>query len=189
MKTRKKKKSKADPEVVVASTPVVDEPPAADIGTETGSTEAPSEDWQDQYLRLAAEFDNFRKRSARDFQSMVQHAEGVLISDLTEVVDNLGRALDTDHQSESVDEFAKGIVLIRDQLWKALESRGLKKMDTVGTVFDPASHDAMMRAPSDEHDEGVIIQEISPGYSRHDKVLRHARVIVSQGKSDTSEGE
>jgi molecular chaperone GrpE len=157
----------------------------ADLSTEsspsTPSTEAPP-DWQDRHLRLAAEFDNFRKRTAREYIDLVRNAERDLIGELTEVLDNLGRAVDADHKGEPVAEFAKGVALIRDQLSKALASRGLEKMESVGQQFDPSAHDALLRMPSGEHPEGTVIQEVAPGYRLGDKVLRHAKVIVSQGK-------
>jgi molecular chaperone GrpE len=142
-----------------------------------------SEDWHDRYLRLVAEFDNFRKRSAREFGNLVVSAERELIGDLTEVLDNFERALKADHKGESVDEFAKGVALIRDQLWDVLGRRGLKRVEALGTPFDPEAHDALMKIPSDEYDEGIVAQEVSPGYHLGEKVLRHAKVVVSQGKA------
>lgn len=147
--------------------------------TEPEKTESP--DWQDRYLRLAAEFDNFRKRSAREFGDLIRSAERDLIGELTDVLDNLDRALTTDHKGESVEEFAKGVALIREQLWTVLSKRGLERMTTVGEPFSPEAHDALMRMPSEEHDEGRIVQEVSPGYRLGDRVLKHAKVIVSQG--------
>lgn len=147
-----------------------------------------AEDWHDRYLRLVAEFDNFRKRSAREFGNLVVSAERELIGDLTEVLDNFERALNADHKGESVDDFAKGVALIRDQLWDVLGRRGLKRMEALGEPFDPEAHDALMRMPSDEYDEGIVAQEVAPGYQLGDKVLRHAKVIVSQGKVSDDEG-
>jgi molecular chaperone GrpE len=162
---------------------------AAEPQAEDKGAEETTEDWHDRYLRLVAEFDNFRKRSAREFGNVVATAERDLIAQLTEVLDNLERAVSADHKGESVDEFAKGVALIRDQLWDVLGRRGLTKMETVGNAFDPEAHDALMRAPSEEHDEGIIVQEVSPGYRLNDKILRHAKVIVSQGSPDSDEGD
>jgi len=148
---------------------------------------AESEDWHDRYLRLVAEFDNFRKRSAREFGNLVVSAERELIGDLTEVLDNFERALKSDHKGESVEEFAKGVTLIRDQLWDVLGRRGLKRMEALGTPFNPEAHDALMKMPSDEYDEGIVAQEVSSGYQLGEKVLRHAKVIVSQGKVEKND--
>lgn len=144
-----------------------------------------AEDWHDRYLRLAAEFDNYRKRSARDFGELVRNAERDLMAEVTEVLDNFGRALDTDHKGESVAHFAKGMAQIREQLWTALAKRGLERMETIGTPFDPSQHDAMVRMPSDKFAEGIVMKEVSPGYRLGDKVLRYAKVVVSQGKAET----
>ena len=153
--------------------------------SETGETS----DWHDRYLRLAAEFDNFRKRSAREFGDLVRSAERDLIGELTDVLDNLDRALGTDHKGQSVDKFAKGVALIREQLWTVLGKRGLERMQTVGEPFSPEAHDALMRMPSEEHEEGRIVQEVSPGYRLGDRVLKHAKVIVSQGTPETDQDE
>lgn len=156
--------------------------PSAGSGAET-TTAASDGDWKDRYLRLAAEWDNFRKRSARDFGELIRTAERELIAELTEVLDNLGRALSADHKNQSADDLAKGVALIRDQMWTVLEKRGLERMATVGGAFNPEEHDAMMHMPSEEHPEGMVAQEVSAGYRLGGKVLRHAKVIVSQGKS------
>jgi molecular chaperone GrpE len=173
--------------------PAEEEAPSEAVGEapamEEKGAEPTAEDWHDRYLRLAAEFDNFRKRSAREFGTVVANAERDLITQLTEVLDNLERAVNADHKGESVEEFAKGVALIRDQLWDVLGRRGLTKMETVGSAFDPEAHDALMRTPSEEHDEGIIVQEVSPGYRLNEKVLRHAKVIVSQGRPEGDDGD
>ena len=145
----------------------------------------PADDWKDKYLRLAAEWDNFKKRSARDIGEFVRTAERDLISDLTEVFDDFARALDADHKSESMERFSQGISQIKNKFWTALEKRGLEQLNSVGTRFNPEEHDALLRTPSDEHEEGVVMQEISPGYRLGGKILRHAKVVVSQGKKDS----
>lgn len=145
-------------------------------------TTAPVDDWKDQYLRLAAEFDNFRKRSAREFGDLVRSAERDLISDLTEVFDDFVRALEADHKGESVEHFAKGVEQIKAKFWRALEKRGLERLKTIGSKFNPEEQDALMRMPSEEYDEGTVMQEIAPGYKLGGKILRHSKVVVSSGK-------
>jgi molecular chaperone GrpE len=149
----------------------------------------PVEDWKDQYLRLAAEFDNFRKRSAREFGELVRGAERDLIGDLTEVFDDFVRALEADHKGESAEHFAKGVTQIQSKFWNVLERRGLERLTTVGKPFNPEEHDALLRMPSDEHDEGIVMQEISPGYKLGGKILRHAKVVVSEGRSSQGQPE
>ncbi len=167
-----------------AETPV--EPSRAESAPAPETLQSPlAENWQDRFLRLAAEFDNFRKRSARDYTELVRNAERDLIAELTEVLDSFGRALNTNHQGEGVTDFAKGVSLIRDQLFTALTRRGLERMQTVGSPFDPALHEALMQMPSEEHTAGIVVQEVSPGYLLGGRVLRHARVVVSNGKPGT----
>ena len=155
------------------------EPTPVPVAEELEST--PADDWRDRYLRLAAEFDNFRKRSAREFGDLVRNAERELIGELTEILDDFVRAVDADHKGESAGHFAQGIAQIKSKLWGVLEKRGLERLSTVGKPFNPEEHDALMRMPSEEHDEGVVIQEIAPGYKLGGKILRHAKVVVSQG--------
>ena len=146
------------------------------------SVPAAAEDWKDKYMRLAAEWDNYRKRAAREFGDLVRTAERDLIGDLTEVLDDLVRAVSADHKGQSVDQVTQGVAQIQSKFWSTLEKRGLERLVTVGTPFNPEEHDALMRLPSEEHDEGVVMQEISPGYRLGGKILRHAKVVVSQGK-------
>lgn len=142
------------------------------------------DDWKDKCLRLAAEFDNYRKRSAREFGDLVRNAERDLVGDLTEVFDDFVRALESDHKAESAEQIVQGVSQIRSKFWSVLERRGLERLSTVGTPFNPEEHDALMRMPSDEYDEGIVMQEISPGYKLGGKILRHAKVVVSQGKQE-----
>lgn len=146
----------------------------------------PADDWKDQYLRLAAEFDNFRKRTAREYGDLVRNAERSLIGDLTEAYDDLVRALSADHKGESVEQFAQGVEQIKAKFWRSLEKRGLERLVTIGSKFDPEEHEALARMPSDDHEEGIVVQEIAPGYKLGGKILRHAKVVVSAGTSRES---
>jgi molecular chaperone GrpE len=148
----------------------------------------PPPDWEDRYLRLAAEFDNYRKRSARDFARIIKAAEGELILELTEVLDNLERALNPENRNSGLDELVKGIELTREQFKSVLEKRGLTRMKSIGEPFDPEKHEALMQMDSDDIPEGYVIGEVAVGYELGDKVLRHARVIVSRGPAK-KEGE
>lgn len=141
----------------------------------------PSPDWEDRYLRLAAEFDNYKKRSARDFARIIKTAESDLILDLTEVLDNFERALNPEHRNGELGELVKGIELTYEQLKAVLEKRGLTRMKSIGEPFDPEKHEAMMQMDSDDIPEDHVAGEIAVGYELGDKVLRHAKVIVSRG--------
>ncbi len=157
------------------------EAPSAGEETKAVDKPEPEPDWEDRYLRLAAEFDNYKKRSARDFVRIIKNAEGDLIRELTEVLDNLERALDPEHRNGELDELVKGIDLIYDQFKSVLEKRGLSRMKAIGEPFDPEKHEAMMQIDSDDYPDGHITGEIAVGYLLGDRVLRHAKVIVSRG--------
>ena len=141
----------------------------------------PEIDWQDRCLRLAAEFDNFRKRAAREYAQIIKNAEEQLIVELTGVLDNLERALDPEHRNAKAEELVKGIELIYGQLRAVLEKRGLVRMTTVGEPFDPEKHEAVFQLDSTDIPEGHVLKEITPGYVLGDKVIRHAKVVVSRG--------
>jgi len=166
---------------------IAPEAEASQIPEAPPSATEPVDDWKDKCLRLAAEFDNYRKRSAREFGDLVRNAERDLIGDLTEVFDDFVRALESDHKAESAEQIVRGVSQIRSKFWTVLERRGLERLSTVGTPFNPEEHDALMRMPSDEYDEGTVMQEISPGYKLGGKILRHAKVVVSEGKSQSPE--
>ena len=134
----------------------------------------------DRWMRLAAEFENFRKRSSRQFAELVQSANERLVAQLLPVLDNFERALDHQGDEETLDSFRKGVEMIFGQLQNVLETEGLKPLDSVGKPFDPDVHDAMMQIESKEHESGTIVEEVEKGYTLNDRVLRHAKVVVSK---------
>ncbi len=137
---------------------------------------------RDEYLndlkRLAADFDNYRKRTARDQESLVARAHERLVKELLPILDDLERALEAaaDHEEARLEE---GVRLVARQLQGALVKEGLVEIETDGR-FDPHVHEALLSQPSDE-DEGVILQVLQKGYRLGDRVLRPARVVISQG--------
>ncbi len=149
---------------------------------------------EDRLLRLAAEFDNYKKRTAREFQAIIKNANEELISQLVETLDNFQRALDSASRSNSTknssdfDSFHKGVELIYQHFIEILRKEGLKEIKAVGEPFDPHFHEAVMQQESDEFPEGVVMDEISKGYILNDKVIKHSKVIVSKGKSDKNSG-
>ena len=133
----------------------------------------------DRWKRAAADFDNFRKRAARERDEYVRLANERLVKELLPILDDLERALDAvgDHQEATVEE---GVRLVHRSLASLLERNGVKQIDTEGK-FDPHVHEALLSQPSDA-DEGFVIQVLQKGYSLGDKVLRPARVVVAAPK-------
>jgi molecular chaperone GrpE len=128
--------------------------------------------------RVAADFDNFRKRVARDQQSLVARAHERLVKDLLPVLDDLERALEAAEQHEEA-KLEDGVRLVHRELRGTLEKEGLVEIETDGG-FDPHVHEALLSQPS-EQDDGAILEVIQKGYRLGDRVLRPARVVISQG--------
>ena len=133
-------------------------------------------------LRLRAEFDNYRKRSARELTDSRSCAQGDLLADLLPVLDNLERALDAaEHHEEG--KVLQGVRMTRDLFVGLLTRAGVEEVPGVGTHFDPLVHDAILTQPSDQ-DEGVVTAVLERGYRQGEQVLRPARVAVSAGHCD-----
>ncbi len=137
---------------------------------------------QDKHVRLYAEFENFRRRTAKESFELMATANARLIEKLTEVLDNFQRAFDPQNKSASAEDFEKGVRLIYGRFKQLLEDEGLEEIDPVGTEFDPNVHDALLQQPSDKVAENHIIQTVQKGYKLKSKILKHAKVIVSKGK-------
>ncbi len=143
--------------------------------------EAEVSELKDKLLRLYAEFDNFRKRAAKESFELMVTANARLIAKLTEVLDNFQRAFDPKHKGASPEDFEKGIKLIHARLKELLEEEGLEEIDPTGLEFDPNVHDALLQQTSGTP-ENRIIQTVQKGYKLKTKILVHAKVIVSKGK-------
>ena len=137
---------------------------------------------RDEYLadlqRVAADFENYRKRVAREQESLVARAHERLMKELLPVLDDLERALRAAEEHEEA-KLEEGVRLVHRELEEALSKEGLVVIETDGT-FDPHVHEALLSQPSDE-DEGEIIEVLQKGYRLGDRVLRPARVVISQG--------
>jgi molecular chaperone GrpE len=144
---------------------------------------------EDRCLRLAAEFDNYKKRTARQYAEIVKNANEELIQDILAVIDDFDRALqtaisiDSQNPNNGSDSFINGMKMIYDKLMVVLKGRGVIPFDAMNQPFDPQYHDAVMQLPS-EVDEGTVIGVISPGYLLNEKVIRHAKVIVASSKKN-----
>jgi len=137
---------------------------------------------EDRLLRLAAEFDNYRKRTAREFEYVYQNANENLILKLLDTLDNFERALDSAKTSNDYDSFHQGVELIYAHIKDILIKDGLKEIDAIGKPFDPNFHEAVTQAESDEYEEGIVVNEINKGYMLNDRLLRASKVMVSKGK-------
>ena len=152
---------------------------------ESKDAEAPKEtaapDWKTLYAITLADFDNYKKRAARDREDVYRYAESDILKDVLPVVDNLSLALGNAKDKE--DAFVKGVQLVYDSLLKALAGHGAKPMeDLVGKDLDPNFHEAIATLPNAEIEEGKISNVVKVGWMLNDKLLRAAQVVVSAGK-------
>ena len=136
-------------------------------------------DWKDRYARTLADFDNYRKRMARDREELAQFAAKDILKDLLPTVDNLALALEKAENKE--DPFVQGVKLAYDGFLKALADHGATPLDSVGEPFDTNFHDALAQLPSSDVAEGIVMNEVKRGWLLHGKLLRPAQVVVSSG--------
>ncbi|AII41968.1 hypothetical protein KR100_00920 [Synechococcus sp. KORDI-100] len=144
---------------------------------------------QSQYMRIAADFDNFRKRQSRDQDDLRQQLVCSTLSEILPVVDNFERAR---QQLNPVGEEALALHRsyqgLYKQLVEVLKQQGVARMEVVGQDFDPTLHEAVLREESHDHHEDVVMEELQRGYHLNGRVLRHAMVKVSMGPGPSSEG-
>lgn len=136
---------------------------------------------KDKYVRLMAEFDNFKKRTAGEYSKMIELANKNLVEDLIEVRETFEKALAAEDDKSA---FKEGIALIYSKFDEILAKHGLESFGEVGDDFDPSLHDAMMKQPSDEVEEGKIAVIFQKGYKLRNNIIRHAKVVISSGKEN-----
>ena len=139
-------------------------------------------DWKAMYARTMADFDNFRKRTARDREELFKSAASDMLKDILPTVDNLALALEKATDKE--DPFVKGVQLVYDGLIKMLADHGATPIDSLGEPLDTNFHDAIATLPSPEVPEGHVMTEVKRGWLLNGKVLRAAQVVVSAGKGE-----
>jgi molecular chaperone GrpE len=135
---------------------------------------------KDKYLRLVAEFDNFKRRNAKERMELIQTAGKDVITSLLEVLDDFDRA-EKQMDSDDPEQIKGGVQLVFNKLRTALQSKGLKPMESIDTEFDVHKHEAIAEvAVEDENKKGKVIDEIVKGYYLNDKLIRFAKVIVGK---------
>ena len=154
------------------------EEPAAEESAPAHSTAEPAHAPDDSYLRLAADFDNYRKRVAREQVEWTSRANERLLNELLPVLDDLERALEAaaEHEEAKLEE---GVRLVHRSLLGLVERHGLSEIEAEG-AFDPHVHEALLAQPGEGAEQGAVLQVLQKGYRLGDKVLRPARVIVAE---------
>jgi molecular chaperone GrpE len=134
---------------------------------------------KDKFLRLQAEFDNFRRRSAKERIELMQTAGKDVINDMLVVMDDAERAQKQLETTDDVKLIREGVTLVFNKLRNVLQSKGLKPMETIGTEFNPDLHEAITEIPAPTKDlKGKVVDEVVKGYYLNDKIIRHAKVVV-----------
>ena len=162
-----------------------DEPSSAEPGDEG---ERDAEGLQQKYIRLAADFENYKKRVAKEKADVIAYGNEELIKALLNVLDNLERALEHTESEDESTALLEGVKLVHKQFVSCLEKFGVTSVDaSTGTEFDPRFHQAIERVESSELSSGLILSQMLPGYMLKDRLLRPALVVVSKGLEE-SEG-
>jgi molecular chaperone GrpE len=175
--------------------PLGDEPPAGSeqgeespLAAECAKLRAEKQDLLQTLVRRQADFENFRKRTERDRHEEGRRGVERLMMDLVPVLDGFDRALQG-HDAPGYEEYRKGMMLIRKQLFDALARHGLERIDAAGKTFDPHFHQAIERTESNEHPDGFIVHVFQDGYMFHGRVLRPAIVRVVVHSADGAQAE
>src|SRR6056297_7431 len=134
-----------------------------------------------KFMRLAAEFDNFKKRTARERIDLLQNAAKDTIADLLPILDDFDRAKKLSDDPSSEEAFSDGVELVYQKLHSTLKKKGLQSMDSDGEVFDVELHEALTEVPAPSKGmKGKVVDTIEKGYFLNDKIIRHAKVVVGK---------
>jgi len=157
--------------------------PLKEMGARLESLEKEGKESYDRFLRVSAEFENYKKRAAREMNDFRKFANEGFIKEMLPVVDNLDRAIESssndDHAQNSVLE---GVNMTLKEILKVFEQFNVKPFESLGKAFDPALHQAVMQEETDDHPENTVLNELQKGYMMHDRLLRPAMVVVSKTK-------
>ena len=162
----------------IAGNQHLDEPVAEE--TELESLKQQLGEWNDKYLRQAAEFHNYRRRTARERVELIQTAGRDVITDLLDVLDDSDRAQKQMETTEELPLIREGIQLVFSKLRSTLTAKGLKPMEAIGQEFNPDLHEAITEIEAGEEMKGKVVAEVQKGYYLNDKIIRFAKVVVGR---------
>ncbi len=143
--------------------------------------------YQDKYVRLAAEFENYKKRAQRDQSDSIRYANESLLKNLLSTIDNLERAIQSGKDAGTTGPLLEGIELTHKQILETVGKLGVRQVSSAGGVFDPNIHQAVAQVESDTAEPNTVVEEFQKGYFLHDRILRPAMVTVAKGKSEQTE--
>jgi len=157
------------------------EPVAEEVEQAAEDVQQQISELKEKYLRLYAEFENYKRRTIKERLEMMKTAAQDTMTALLPILDDFDRAKKTAEDNDKPEEFSEGIRLVYNKLHNTLKQKGLKAMETNGEPFDPELHEAMTEIPAPSEDmKGKIVDTIEKGYWLNDKIIRHAKVVVGK---------
>ncbi len=195
---KSKKKDKMKDEKIEIEKETVEEPleieeeptesESDEISERIKELEEKNQELNDRLLRRAAEFENYKRRTENEKEIMFKYAAEPFILKVLPIFDDIQRSL-SHIEDDNLESVREGFKMIADKFNQILTDQGVKKIETIGNNFDYEYHEALLQQPSADVPENVILEEVESGYTYKDKVLKHAKVIVSQGAGDQLETE
>ncbi len=137
------------------------------------------EELESRLLRSKADFENYKKRTRVEKEELAKYANVRLIGEILPIFDNFKRAIDSSDEMQNIDSLIEGVKMVYRQLEEMLTKEGLEPIESIGHTFNPEQHQAVMQVESDEHDSGVVVEELQKGYKLKDKVIRPSMVKVN----------
>ncbi|MBQ4279340.1 MAG: nucleotide exchange factor GrpE [Rikenellaceae bacterium] len=151
-----------------------------EAGDNSAEMSGAAREWQDKYLRLSAEFDNYRKRTLREKMDLIATGGEDVIKSILGVMDDIDRAIIAMDAASDTEALKQGVVLIHQKLMETLRAKGLSEIEAIGLELDTDLHEAVAQIPVDEARKGKIVDVVQKGYKLKDKVVRYAKVVVGE---------
>lgn len=172
---------KAEEAEVQVDESVEETPEASSEQSEFVQLQADYDELSDRFIRTQAEMQNLQRRHKRDKEATLKFRAQALAKDIIPAIDNLERALQTEVDTTSAENFKKGVQMVLDSLQAALKQNNIEQVEALGKPFDPTVHEAVAQIPaSDGQESGEVIEVLEKGYTLHDRVLRAAKVVVAE---------
>jgi molecular chaperone GrpE len=164
-------------------------PPASEAPDPLEEARAEIAKLKDAYMRTAADFDNYRKRSRREVDDARKAGREELLKEMLPVFDNLERGIQSAQRATEVKAVADGVAMVGKQFEATLGRLQITRIATVGNMFDPSLHEAIQQVETNEHPPGTVVAEVQPGYTNGERLIRAAMVVVAKPKSEEASAE
>ena len=176
--------SKNDESGADSSAPESDPPASSGPSDPLADARAEIAKLKDAYMRTAADFDNYRKRSRREVDDARKSGREELLKEILPVFDNLERAIQSAQKATEVKAVAEGVAMVGKQFDATIARLQIVRVPTVGSMFDPSVHEAIQQVETNDHPPGTVVAEVQPGYASGDRLVRAAMVVVAKPKSE-----